>query len=347
MKKIRYCALLLFVFVWISVFCYSQEQQPDYWPTQGWKLCAPEEQGVSPEVLAKLEPYIQEKLPNTTSIVVVKGGYIIFEKYYTETPETLRGTYSVAKSITSILIGLCIDRRELRGVHVKAVKTLGWIDTTNLAKDANRVDIGHLLSMTSGIAPPMGSGIGKEEIQGRMSTKLRNKPGKVFNYNEVNMNILSMVITEITGITASEYGRKYLFEPLGIKDYIWKSNAGYTIGADGLNLSTRDLAKIGYLCLKQGVWEDKRIISEKWVEKSTSKQAATGESYRDKPLDYGYGWWLPRFGEYRAYLSFGFLGQYVCVVPDLDLVVAMTGKREPKGDRLDVIPDIIIPSIVK
>jgi CubicO group peptidase (beta-lactamase class C family) len=288
-------------------------------------------------------------MAKTTSIVVVKGGTILFENYYSGTADTLRNWASVAKSIISILVGISIELNEIPGTNIKVVEILDWLDMARIAKGVNDIEIGHLLNMTSGIAHQMGAGIGKGEIQDLLTKPLRNNPGEVFDYNNVNTNILSMIISDRSRMTTSEYARKHLFEPLGIKQYTWRAYDGYTVGAEGLNLTTRDLAKIGYLYLKKGKWENERIVPEKWVEDSTTKQISTGEAYRGKPWDYGYQWWLPQFGEYRVFHAFGVGGQFVCVIPDLDMVIAMTGEHDINmaGERMDIIPDIILPSIQK
>ena len=187
---------------------------------------------------------------------------------------------------------------------------------------------------------------GRWAIEEALGTRPRSRPGEVFGYANVNTNILSTILTDQTGMSASDYARRYLFEPLGIRSFTWAQRDQYSDGAGGLSIATRDLARIGYLVLKRGQWDGRRIVSERWIEESTGTQAATGETYRGKPIGYGYLWWLHEFSGYRAITAYGFGGQFVTVLPDLDLVIAMTGEREASGDREDIIPDVIIPAVV-
>lgn len=338
--------LFSLVSVWSSL---ADNQAAGYWPTIAWTECAPEEQGMSSEVLRGIDSYIRERMPQTTSILLARGGAIVFEKYYEGTADTLRGVLSATKSIVSVLVGIGIEQGAIPTTDSRIFEVLTWLDKEKTARQASDIEMGHLLCMTSGISPPMGRAIGRPEIQDLLSKALRSNPGELFEYNNVNSNLLSMIISEKSGMATSDFAKRYLFEPLGIVKYYWEQNAEYTVGAAGLSLTTRDLAKIVHLYLRKGMWDGKRIVPEKWVERSIESHAATGEIYRGKPLDYGYHWWIIRFDEHEAFLAFGFGGQFACGIPDLDLVVAMTGKYDVnmKGERYDIIPDVILRAILE
>jgi CubicO group peptidase (beta-lactamase class C family) len=181
--------------------------------------------------------------------------------------------------------------------------------------------------------------MGTEGFTRMFRKPLEGIPGKKFSYNNVNTNLLSMVLTEKTGLRASEYAKEHLFMPLGIKGYIWGSYDGYTLGTTGLMITARDLAKIGYLILKKGKWDGKQILSEEWITRATSGQTTTNERYVNEPLCYGYGWWMFRIHNLQAIAALGSFGQQLIVVPELALIVVMT------GGSLDILRDVILPAI--
>jgi CubicO group peptidase (beta-lactamase class C family) len=343
MRRIALMAALAIVCV---APCQAAADRAVPWPTQGWEAARPEDQGMDGSLSGRIESYIAEKLPKTTSIVVVRHGYLVYEKYYQGNQDTLRDTYSVTKSFTSALVGIAIANQQLPGLDSKAITLLKDVDTSRSRPFARMVTIRHLLTMTSGIAKAMGGGIGAFEIEELLKSSLQGQPGETFSYNEANPNLLSMIVTDNTGMALADYAKQHLFGPLGILSYKWAASMGYTIGGDGLKLTTRDLAKLGYLYLKGGHWEGMQVVPARWIAESTAGQTLTGDPMARGLREYGYFWWLLSFGRYPAYTAYGFLGQIICVVPELGLVVAATGEHENSGDRLDIIRDVIVPAAV-
>lgn len=146
------------------------------------------------------------------------------------------------------------------------------------------------------------------------------EPGQVFCYNSACSILLSALIQETTGMTAAAFAEKNLFAPLGITNWYWQSYAdGMSIGGFGLNLAPRDMAKLGYLYLHDGMWEDQQIVPADWVARSVQKEYVTG-SY------YGYhGWWVAP----PLYAAQGTAGQIIFVDPLRDLMVISTSSIPP------------------
>ncbi len=114
------------------------------------------------------------------------------------------------------------------------------------------------------------------------------EPVTHFVYCSPGMYLLSPILQQATGITALDFARQNLFEPLGIRDVIWETDPqGHNRGSEGLYLHPHDMAKIGYLWLNKGQWEGRQIVSWNWVENSIKSQIKTGGDD-----DYGYGWWV-------------------------------------------------------
>ncbi len=134
-----------------------------------------------------------------------------------------------------------------------------------------------------------------------------------------------------------EYAVRHLFKPLGIDNFHWKRTPfGLTDAQEGLFVSSRDIAKIAYLYLKRGKWEDKQVVPTAWVDASIAPFATVTD---DHSLKYGYKWWLIHYqykGEERvAFAGSGFGGQYPIVIPELDMVIVFTGWNIiKKGPRL-------------
>jgi CubicO group peptidase (beta-lactamase class C family) len=336
-----------FLLIATMMQAYAEDKNNAYWPTSEWREASPASEGMNSSKLQELDRYIAEKLPNTTSLLIVKNGLIVAEKYYSGSAETLRSIYSVTKSAISCLIGMMLDHNIIQSLDQRLESILPSVFSEESEKLARVITIRHALTMTSGADPSMTSGIGKIDISTLFQIPLAAKPGTMFFYSDINYNILSMIITEKTGMQASDYAAAYLFGPLGIRNFKWRSYEGYTLGGVGLMLNARDMAKLGYMLLRKGKWDGKVLLSEQWINEATRPQVVTGQKYGNGGFDYGYGWWTADIGGFSTFGAFGFLGQIICVVPQFDLIVVVTGEQEKTGERLDIIKDIIIPSLIE
>jgi len=150
------------------------------------------------------------------------------------------------------------------------------------------------------------------------------EPGTVFRYNSGGTQLLSYIFTAATGKDIEEYAAQHLFAPLGIEHYFWKrSPTGLADTEGGLYLDPHDLAKIGYLFLKGGVWDGKQIVTADWVKASVTPSITVGNDVK-----YGFKWWLYPYRDGSSRLSWGgsgFGGQLPIVLPDYDIVIVFTG----------------------
>jgi CubicO group peptidase (beta-lactamase class C family) len=167
-------------------------------------------------------------------------------------------------------------------------------------------------------------------------------PGEVIvrvTYCSGCSHLLSAIIQKQTGMNTRDFAQGELFEPLGIRDAVWSTDStGIPIGGWGLQLTPREMAKLGYLYLNGGVWDGRRIVSAEWVKTATQKHTGT-----DSDLGYGYQWWTyPRWG---AYAGLGRYGQTIFVIPDLSLIVVTTAALEGHDPIFDLIEDYIVPAV--
>jgi CubicO group peptidase (beta-lactamase class C family) len=180
---------------------------------------------------------------------------------------------------------------------------------------------------------------------------LEAEPGKKFNYTNGVPTVTGAIIKNAVGMEVGGFAEKYLFHPLAISEYIWTSYPDGSVETDGgLALRSRDLAKIGQLFLNHGVWNGKRIVSERWVLESTRERLRFGRFYR---WGYGYHWMQAesRIGNrvVRSYFVPGDGNQILAVFPDLAMVVVFTAGnygKDPKPIYYSIFEEFILPAVM-
>jgi len=161
---------------------------------------------------------------------------------------------------------------------------------------------------------------------------MHGPPRTAFNYNSGNAHLLSALLTKRTGHSALELAKENLFALLGITDVRWESDPqGNSLGGRGLFLQPRDMAKVGYLYLKNGIWDGKQILPSAWIDEIRN---ASVDMLLMGPSDFHYAnlfWTLPRK---HAYMAVGFNSQIILVLPGLDIVAVTTGRAPPQFLKL-------------
>ena len=148
-------------------------------------------------------------------------------------------------------------------------------------------------------------------------------PGTVFYYDSGNSQLLSAILSKVTGKSALDYARETLFGPLGIEDVLWRGDPqGVSGGGAGLYLHPRDMAKLGYLWLRGGAWEGRQILPASWIEGVRQANVDMRESWA-RELRYGSQFWVMPGRD--AYFAVGYDRQLIVVMPKLDIVAVMTG----------------------
>jgi len=334
------CLLILIVILatsQVSAQAIRGPHSPNYWPTQGWRSTTPERQGIDSDKLADALDYIQKHDVSVHNLLVIRDGYVVLDAYfYPYDKANVHDVASVTKSITSVLIGIAIDRGKIPSMHQPALSLFPNKQIANRDTRKERLTIEHLLTMSSGVdcqyepsEPTLRQMRQSNDwVQFMLDLPMTTEAGEKFVYCSGGMHLLSGIISQTTGISALDFARQTLFAPLGIRDVIWPSDAqGRSHGWGDLHLHPYDMAKIGYLWLNHGMWDGKHIISADWVAASTRVHASTGMSN-----DYGYGWWVKSRGEPFVYEAVGRGGQRISVVPSKNLIVVMTGGGFEPGD---------------
>jgi CubicO group peptidase (beta-lactamase class C family) len=250
---------------------------------------------------------------------------------------------SVTKSITGLVVGIAIQRGELPGPEVLIMDYFSEYLIDDQDESKGTITLRDLLTMQSGlfwdewtypIGDPRNSITQMESsedwIQYTLDLPMQYSPGKVWVYNSGASQLLSVIIKESTGLQIDEYAEAYLFSPLGIEEYYWKKTpGGWPDTEGGLYLKAEDLARIGMLVLNQGEWDGQQVVDKSWIEAMTSPQVPDVAPY-DPYWNYGYGylWWLlptQDQGELDVIGALGYGGQFLFIVPELDLVAVFYG----------------------
>lgn len=288
----------------------------------------------------KLNPDFRNFLiqTETTAFLVLQNDSIIYEEYWDGYgPDTMSGSFSVAKTIVSVMVGIAIDEGKIKSVKQKVSDFLPQF-SEGMAAD---LTIEHLLTMTSGFdwneayadlfSPTTKAYYGNNLRKMVSRLKVIYPPGTRHEYQSINQIVLAMVLEKATGTTLSEYTSEKLWKPLGATHAaLWSLDA-----KDGLekayccfNSNARDFSRIGSLYLHGGELNGKRIVSEDYVNASVKPCLVT--DFDGKTCNYyGYSWWISKAGGSDYFYARGILGQYIIVVPDKNLVIVRLGRQKP------------------
>jgi CubicO group peptidase (beta-lactamase class C family) len=333
-------------------------------PADGeWPTAAPESQGLSSAVLAGYHDRIAAgEFGQVDSLLVVRHGYLVSEAYFRGWGAgDLHQAFSVTKSVTSALVGIARGRGEMPelGTTVRSLlPEYPFVANPSAAKNAITVD--DVLTMRAGLEwdefgygyvdprnPLIEMHASLDWLKFVLDLPMAWWPGTRYNYSTGYTILLAGMLRNTTGVEASEYAAARLFGPLGIEAWEWNhSPRGLTDTGGGLSLRPRDMAKFGQLFLRQGDWRGEAVVPAGWVEVSTSAHVDLGGGW-----GYGYQWRrMPGSpGDNSSFpFAWGWGGQFVFVVPAVDMVVVSTASnfQNEAGGALSFIRDLLRDAIL-
>ena len=307
----------------------------------------PEAQGISSQAIADFVRAADTSVDTFDSFMIVRHGNVIAEGWWkpnsADQPHVLN---SVSKSFTSTAVGLAIQEHKLE-LKDRVLKFFPEDAPLNPSANLKAMRVRDLLTMSGGHEVEPKAVGGGPSVKQFLAQPVPFKPGTHFLYNTMGTYVLSSIVTKATGQTTLEYLRPRLFEPLGIANPRWDSSPeGNSLGGYGLYLRTEDIAKLGQLYLRQGNWNGKQVIGRKWVQEATSKQIANDKEGHaqigpDWVQGYGFQFWRCRHNAFRAD---GAGGQFIVVMPDQDVVVAITADTGNLQGELNAIWDHLLPA---
>ena len=275
-------------------------------------------------------------LPRLRSLLVSQRGTLILERYFrgarATTPANIK---SASKSVISALAGIAIERKLLAGV--KAPIAPYFPDQLATSADAvkRKITIEDLLTMRSGLESTSIRNYGAwvqspNWVRYALRRPVVSTPGDSMIYSTGNYHLLSAILTKVSGRSTWAFANDALAKPLGFTLSQWPQDPqGIYFGGNEMLMTPRQMVSFGELCLNRGRVAGRQIVPAAWVEASFVPR---GRSDYSGQL-YGYGWWMRELGGWQAYYAWGYGGQFIFLVPELELVVVTTSVPTPGDDR--------------
>jgi CubicO group peptidase (beta-lactamase class C family) len=272
----------------------------------------------------------------TDSVLIFKEDKIVLERYANGyNPGKLHDIRSATKAITSLLVGIAIDKGMIASVDQSILEY--FPEQANRHPEFRAIRIRDLLTMSSGLNSDDwdSKSPGNEEkmyqkkswVDFFFSLQVIDKPGEHFRYSTAGVIVLGELVKRASGIPFDQFADKYLFQELGIVDYSYARTPADEIDSGGhLKLNSQDFAKIGLLVLQKGNWHFTQIVSQAWVQKAIEPAILVTGGHRVGPY-MGFLWWQHPVikGEVLSFQARGNGGQYLIAVPGENLLVVFTG----------------------
>lgn len=333
----RYVSLL-WCLVWLLTAAVSR----------AFEASLPEAEGVSSRAVLDWVQAVERDVDALHSFVLVRHGKVVAEgwwaPYEKQRPHML---YSLSKSFTATAIGFAVDEGKL-SLDDKVASFFPDKLPPQPSENLKSMRVRDLLCMGSGnhkdTLAPMKEGAETDWVKVFFAQPVEHEPGTYFCYNTGATYMLSAILQNVTGQKLAEFLAPRLFAPLEIENPAWDlSPQGIVTGGYGLKVRTRDIAALGQLYLRKGVWNGKRLLSEKWVEAATSKQISNGDKPdSDWSQGYGFQFWRCRHGAFRGDGAFG---QYCVVMPEQDAVLAINSGLGNMQQVLDLVWAHLLPGL--
>lgn len=328
----------------------------------GWKTASLQQVGMKTEMLELLMCDLMEVQDHFLhSILIIRNNRLVFEEYFsgqdadlsenafklgdpkTFGPEDLHFMASASKSITSLLVGIAMDKGYIQDLNQAMFSFFPeYDDLRNRRK--NRITLQHLLTMSSGMLVSEDYAYSDprnelnqmwhapDPLKFALKKDLIATPGRKFIYNSGNVILLGEIIRRSSGIPLADFAGINLFKPLGIDEFKWigfDHDPDMAFASTALYLHPRDIAKIGQLLLQNGIWAGDTLVSPEWIRESTRSSILPTEDLITSFHTDGYGflWWLETYreGTLKAYSARGHGLQFLVVLPDAEMVIVITG----------------------
>ncbi|MDO4357899.1 MAG: serine hydrolase [Clostridia bacterium] len=250
--------------------------------------------------------------------------------------DSLKLMFSMTKSISALAIGIAWDRGLLR-LDDRVAELLGECAPSNRSEHLDRMEVRHLLTMSSGIHENTYAALYPQPdwVRAFLAQDFAHEPGTFYRYSTHGSHMLSALITQASGQSLEEFMNEHLFFPMGIFEAQWETSPeGLTAGGMGLSLRPESLAKVARLLLNRGVFQDRRLISESYIDQATSLQIVKQDEWEKQNslsgTGYGFQFHVGRAGDYRMDGAFG----QVCLISPRRGLAFVAFSRRTKVERL-------------
>ncbi len=293
-------------------------------------------------------------IPQLSSFILFQGGHIHREHYANggarDRPINIK---SASKSILNALIGIALEQGHLQDLDVPVSRYLpGYFDRLGADDPRRQITVRHLVTMSSGLPSTSIGNYGawvtsRDWVGYALAPELQHTPGTVMTYSTGDTHLLAAVLTRATGQPLRQFAQKNLFEPLGMRVGGWdRDPQGIYFGGNNLALSPASLLSFGRLYLDRGQSAGRQVLPKAWV--AQSWQPRFLNSSFNRRHDYGYLWWHTRFAGHSTWFAWGYGGQFLFVVPQLQTVVVLTGdpdtrQRGSNNSVYALMEQVIVP----
>ena len=289
------------------------------------------------------------ELDQTVALVAIRNDSILFEKYWDGfSDSSLSGSFSVAKSITSLAVGIALKEGKIKSLDQPVSDFLPEFKEGLKAK----VTIRHLLTMSSGsnwdesYSDPFSVTTeiyyGSDVYKTATRVKIVKEPGTFYSYKSGDTELLGLVLEKATGQSLSDYVSEKLWKPLGAAHpALWSldKKLGHEKAYCCFNTNALDFARLGQLMLDSGNWKGTQIIDSSYWKQSITPCAIPDED--NLPCDYyGYQWWIDP-DKQEVFYAHGILGQFIIVIPSKKMVVVRLGKTGDGNGTPDIASSLI------
>lgn len=364
--RVNHIGALLMVFG-LLCSCTTTEREPRNLD-DGLQIATPKSQGIDTKQLNSASSQIQDLQTNSSSLLhkskrfsgidsllVSRGGRLVYERYFNQqSAGKPHFVASLGKSLISAMFGRAVDEGLIKGPAQSIYTLMPYSDSDiqNWHKGKESMSFHHLLTMSAGwqcddFSDRAQSCINLPAIPGSpykslLDLPLYARPGESFRYNEGAPAVVVASINAASGLLPAEFFRLAFMQPMQLRNNLF----------DKQMLTSREMLKFGLLFLNKGLWNGQRLLSEEWVARSTSKQIETGS--QTPGSGYGYYWWTREFEHsgtrYSGYYAAGNGGQFIIVIPALELVTVFTGSNYNDLNKMFQVMDImkvyVLPSVI-
>jgi len=293
------------------------------------------------------------RLPRLRSLLISIDGVLVEEQYFQGARSSdWANLKSASKSVLSVLVGIALDQGYLESLQDPIWEFFPqYLEAAEAAKE--KITLEDLLTMRSGLETTSNRNYGRwvqsgDWVRHVLTRRVVGEPGGRMIYSTGSSHLLSAVLTKATGMTTLAFARLNLGQPLGIRIPPWmRDPQGIYFGGNEMHLTPRAMVEIGELYLGRGRVGGRQVVSEAWIQASLKPRTQSRWSGRQ----YGYGWWIRTMSGHQVYYAWGYGGQFIFVVPDLQMVVVTTssplpgqGRRQHQRTLYDLMEHDLVPA---
>jgi CubicO group peptidase (beta-lactamase class C family) len=324
-----------------------------------WEISSPAEQQMDPAVLEDLRAKVRD-MPNVYSLLIVRNGKIVHEQYHNAaTMNSLLPARSITKRVTALMVGIGIEDGYIQGYPELITSYFPEIASAG-GEGWDQVNIYHLLHMISGMDWDEEDDLADYEkhlnqpLPYIFDRDIVHEPESYFAYNTPSIDLLSYVVERAYGEKLATLTEEKIFDPLGILGYEWESiDTDVKRGGTGLELTARDLAKIGLLHARYGNWQSEGIVKAEWINLCFDDALLLDgiDGNHAAGLSIGNTWWTKEYSGVKTHYADGYGGQMLMIIPEHDIIIVMNRRYNVSANEnteaFDEFFNVVLPDVLE